>query len=312
MHKTANIKEFKKVIVLFNRNSGKQIFASMLARVNELFKQLKLAVGSKRVQLVDIVSFSQLDAHIDHIVQEQADWVIIAGGDGTIRTVVEKLWDRGYHPYISVFPAGTVNLIAKELQLSSEPLKWMKRISKGIQVPVYLGRANGRLFLTVAGVGFDSLVVDQVTELEKRLLNKMAYIYQSTEIMRKELLFKDWRYSFEVAFDEEEQWHRASSIIVGKSRYYAGRYSLFNGAALSSPVLHAAVFTGHERSDFVRYAAYIAMEALHMDDTIMLRSAKKITIRCNTADFPVELDGDAITVAPVQLSLDERPAVFLA
>ena len=306
------IRDFKKVVVLYNRNSGKQIFASMLARVNELFKRLKLLVGSKRVQLVDIISFTELGAHIDNIVQEQVDWVIIAGGDGTIRTVVEELWNRDYHPYISVFPAGTVNLIAKELQLSNEPAKWMKRISKGVLQKVYLGRANGHVFLTVAGIGFDSLVVDQVGELEKRLLNKMAYVLQSTEIMRKELLFSNWRYSFQVRLDGEEQWRPASSVIVGKSRYYAGRYSLFNEASLGSPVFHIALFQGHERADFLRYATCIAIEALYLDNTIQVCQAKRLELRCNVEGFPVELDGDAITATPMEIFMEPRPAVFIA
>ena len=57
--------------------------------------------------------------------------------------------------------------------------------------------------MTVAGIGFDSLVVDKVTEKEKKLLNKLAYVWQGTEIMRKEFLFNNWRYRFQVRFDDE-------------------------------------------------------------------------------------------------------------
>ena len=115
--------------------------------------------------------------------------------------------------------------------------------------------------LGVAGIGFDSLVVDKVTEKEKKLLNKLAYVWHGTEIMRKEFLFNNWRYRFQVRFDDEEQWYDATSVIVGKSRYYAGRYNLFNGASLSSPLLHAALFTGDKRGDFIRQA--LLQNSLH-------------------------------------------------
>ncbi len=192
-------------------------------------------------ECVKSVLFVQIDDIADKIVAEKVDWVIIAGGDGTIRALIEKLSNRKYVPYISVFPAGTVNLVAKELLVSNDPGKWFKRVSKGVEVPVYLGRANGHVFLTVTGIGFDSLVVGSVTEKEKKLLNKLAYVFQGTELMRKELLFKNWRYRFQVRFDDEDKWYEGSSVIVGKSRYYAGRYNLFNGASLSSPLLHAAI-----------------------------------------------------------------------
>lgn len=308
----AEVMQFKKVVIVYNRNSGKQLFASMMAKINEIFKRLKDQLGFKTVELREIRYFDEIPAIAQEIKDEQVDWVVIAGGDGTIRALVEQLSNKKYLPYISVYPAGTVNLVAKELLMSGDPYKWAKRVLKGVEVPVYLGRANGHVFLTVTGIGFDSLVVDNVTEKEKKLLNKLAYVLQGTEIMRKEVLFNNWRYRFEVRFDDEEAWHECSSVIVGKSRYYAGRYNLFRGASLSTPWLYTALFTGAKRADFIRYAACIAMEALGLDKDIIVRKAKRLEIRCNVEDFAAELDGDAVTTAPLSIELEEEPIKFLA
>ena len=306
------IEKFNKVLIVYNRNSGKQLFASMFARVNEIYKRIKDILGAKRVEMCDIKSFANLEEIALRVVDERVDWVIIAGGDGTIRALIEKLANKNFRPYISVFPAGTVNLVAKELLMGNDPEKWVKRVAKGIVTPVYLGRSNGHVFLTVTGIGFDSLVVNNVTEESKKLLNKMAYVAQGAEIMRKEVAFNNWRYKFEVRFDDEEVWHEASSVIVGKSRYYAGRYYLFRGASLANPLLHVALFTGNTRNDFMRYAACIAMEALTLEKSIVIKTAKKLEIRCNEENFAAELDGDAITSAPLSISLDEVPIKFLA
>lgn len=308
----AEVDKFKKVVIVYNRNSGKQLFASMMAKINEIFKRLKDQLGFKTVELREIKRFDEIPAIAKEMKAEQVDWVVIAGGDGTIRALIEQLSNNNYLPYISVFPAGTVNLVAKELLMSGDPYKWAKRVLKGVEVPVYLGRANGHVFLTVTGIGFDSLVVDNVTEKEKKLLNKLAYVLQGTEIMRKEVLFSNWRYRFQVRFDDEEEWHEASSVIVGKSRYYAGRYNLFRGASLSTPWLYTALFTGAKRADFIRYAACIAMEALGLDKDIVVRRAKRLEIRCNVEDFAAELDGDAVTSAPLSIELEEEPIKFLA
>ena len=284
----------------------------MFASENEIYKCIKSILGAKRTDIIDIKKFADLDDIAERVAVEQVDWVIIAGGDGTIRAFIEKLANKKCFPYISVFPTGTVNLVAKELLMSDEPEKWVKRVSKGIVTPVYLGRTNGHVFLTVTGIGFDSLVVHNVTEESKKLLNKMAYAVQGAELMRKELAFSDWRYMFEVRFDDEEEWQEAASVIVGKSRYYAGRYSLFAGASLSKPELHIALFTGKTRNDFMRYAACIAMEALELEKSIVVRTAQKVEIRCNEEKFAAELDGDDITFAPLKIELDEVPIRFLA
>ena len=312
MPNRVDIAAFQKVMIVYNRNSGKQLFASMLARVNEVKKRLKQVIDPKSLEIVEIKSFEQVEGLAARICQEKYDWIIVAGGDGTLRAIIDVFAKHEHIPYVSVFPAGTVNLVAKELLMSNDPAKWVKRVSKGIVSPVQLGKANGHIFLTVAGIGFDSLVVDNVSELEKKLLSKLAYVWQGTEMMRKEFVYSNWRYKFQVRLDDEEEWYEASSVIVGKSRYYAGRYSLFNGAALCVPQLHVAIFTGDPRADFMRYAAVIAMEALQLDKSIIIRHAQKIEIRCNVEDFAAELDGDAITSAPLQIELHPVPINFLA
>ncbi|WP_297883705.1 diacylglycerol kinase family protein [uncultured Phascolarctobacterium sp.] len=312
MPNRVDISSFQKVMIVYNRNSGKQLFASMLARVNEVKKRLKQFVDPKNLDTVEIRSFQEVEGLATRICQEKYDWVIVAGGDGTLRAMIDVFTRQGSMPYVSVFPAGTVNLVAKELLMSNDPAKWAKRVAKGIVTPVQLGKANGHIFLTVAGIGFDSLVVDNVSELEKKFLSKLAYVWQGTEMMRKEFVYNNWRYQFQVRLDDEEKWYDAASVIVGKSRYYAGRYSLFTGASLSAPQLHVAIFTGNTRADFMRYAAVIAMEALPLDKSIIIKKANKIEIRCNVEDFAAELDGDAITSAPLQIELHPVPINFLA
>lgn len=298
-------------LLVYNENAGRQVFCSMRSRINEVFRLLKRRLGPGNVRLELIGSFGDLYALAASIAARQVDWVIVAGGDGTIRALLERLLLGNCRPYVSVFPAGTANLIAGELLMSAEPAKWIRRIEKGIEVPAYPGWANGHLFLTVAGVGFDSLVVDKVTALEKKVLNKFAYVLQGTETVRRELILSDWQYQFEVRFDEEDVWHTGVSVLAGKSRYYAGRYRLFEGAALASPFFHVALFKKGSRRDFLRYAAAIAMEAINRDESVFIRRAQKLEVRCNKEAFAVELDGDAVTSTPLVLEIGEKPIVFL-
>ena len=312
LHGQIDVRQFKRVFILYNRYSGRQLFASMMSRVNEVYKLLKQELDAE-VELLDVQYFEQMPELAQRAANEKCDWVIIAGGDGTIRAFVEDMLRLDFRPYISVFPAGTVNLIAKEMSLRNEPGRWVYRALKGFMYPLYTARANGSLFLTVASVGFDSLVVDNVGALQKRLLNKFAYVLQSTQLVRRELVFSDWRYAFRVRFDDEDVWHTGSSVIVGKSRYYAGRYNLFQDAALSSPYLHVAVFPGNKRADILKYASLIALEGLNLDKEILCRKAKKVIIESVNLvdDFPVELDGDVVASTPLTLEIMDKPLWFI-
>jgi len=306
-----NLTKFNKIVLVYNRNSGKQIFASMMSRVNEVYKLLHTRFGSDVTEMWDVQKFDQLGEIADRIVANKVDWVIIAGGDGTIRSLIEKIVNQGHRPFFSVFPAGTVNLIAKELLISKEPEKWMRRVSKGLVNPVYFGRANGNLFLTVTGIGFDSLIVDAVTETSKKLLSKFAYVWQGAEMLRKELLWKNWKYEFKVRLDDGE-WLTASTVFVCKSRYYAGRCMLFDNARLSDDCFNVAVFSGCSSRDFMRYSLRIGMGAIKGDKTIHIARARKVEVVCNVPDFPAELDGDVVTVAPLVIGMDSTPLQFLS
>lgn len=307
----AGIKEFKRVILVYNRNSGTQFFSSMATKITEISGALKHLSGACNAELCIIDSFPQVDEIAEKAFRDKADWVIIAGGDGTIRAMIEKMSDRGYFPYISIFPAGTVNLVGKELDISSNTSYWLESVKTGNVVSVYTGRTNGSLFLTVTGIGFDSLVVENVSETEKKVFNKLAYAWEGMDMVRREMLLGNWRYRFKVRFDNEETWHEAVSVIVGKSRYYAGIYCLFKDASISEPILHAALFKGSGRSDFMRYAAAIAKGNLDDVGNIMIKKAREIEICCNEKNFPAELDGDAVEEAPLKIKLVEEPLKFI-
>jgi diacylglycerol kinase (ATP) len=313
LRKRVDVHEFKKIMIVYNANAGKhQFFGAMKQRVAEVMNTLRHELGAKIVEEISLGTFAQVQLVAKRICVEKVDWVVVAGGDGTLRALVEIFVENDYWPYVSVFPAGTVNLVAKELLQNADPERWIKRVMKGIATPIWLGKANDRIFLTVAGIGVDSLVVHGVTETEKKYLSKFAYVRQGSELVRKELFMRNWRYKFQVMIDNDDKWRDASSVIVAKSRYYAGRFSLVDGGSLYSPTLHVCMFTGSKRADFLRYAALIATDLLNLDKTVEIIQAKSVKIRSNVDNFVAELDGDSLVSSPLDISLIDRPLHFIS
>ena len=207
---------------------------------------------------------------------------------------------------------GTVNLLAKEQMMSVEPGKWVKRVSKGTAIPVWLGQANNRVFMTCAGIGIDSMVIDNISATEKKYLSKFAYVLQGTELVKRELLWKDWQYKFQVMIDDDGIWRDAASVIVAKSRYYAGRFSLVDGASLSSPKLHVCLFRGVNKLDLLRYFALLATDSLAADKSVEIIEAQKVEIKCNIEKFAAELDGDCLVSSPLSIRLIPSPIKFIS
>ena len=205
--KKVDIKSFKKVYLVHNHNAGKQtFFAAMHRSVERLADEFIAMYGPAAFSYYRINTFNDAQIVARKACDEQVDWIIIAGGDGTLRAISEVLVERDYMPYVSIYPAGTVNLVAKELAQKTDATSWLMRVEKGITAPVWLGKANDRIFLTVAGIGVDSLVVDMVTPKEKKLLSTLAYVRQSGLVAGNEMLLHPWKYKFEVMIDGDGVW----------------------------------------------------------------------------------------------------------
>ncbi|MEX2142405.1 MAG: diacylglycerol kinase family protein [Pirellulales bacterium] len=82
--------------------------------------------------------------------------VVAAGGDGTASDLVNRT-EPGTP--IALLPLGTENLLARYLRLPRDPAAVAEMIAAGASLSLDVGRANGRLFLLMAGCGFDAEVV---------------------------------------------------------------------------------------------------------------------------------------------------------
>jgi diacylglycerol kinase family enzyme len=85
--------------------------------------------------------------------------VVAAGGDGTVAEVANRL---PADVPIAVFPLGTANLLAGHLGVDGHAPSFAQMVRAGHTQHLDAGRANGRIFLLMAGCGFDADVVRRV------------------------------------------------------------------------------------------------------------------------------------------------------
>jgi len=146
--------------------------------------------------------------------------IAVAGGDGTINEVINGLAGRGDDaPAVGIVPLGTANVLAHELGLGFSAAAVARTMTAGRALLVQPGEAaNGagaRCFSLMAGAGFDAKVVAGVSAPLKRRLGRAAYVWRSLVEARR---YRPVRYEVEI----DGMRHEASSVIVTRSRHYAG------------------------------------------------------------------------------------------
>ena len=108
---------------------------------------------------------------------------IVIGGDGTLRATLQRIIEAdALHPVIPV-PLGTANMMAKYLKISFSDEDLASRIAEAVKaprvVPLDAGRANGQLFIQVAGVGFDAYLIKHLHRRRSGPITPFSYAIPS-------------------------------------------------------------------------------------------------------------------------------------
>jgi diacylglycerol kinase (ATP) len=95
-----------------------------------------------------------------------ADVVLAVGGDGTVNEVARGL--LGSRAALGIVPVGSGNGLARALRIPLHPGAALAALETGVRRRMDVGSLNERLFLNVAGTGFDAAVSQAFHERGRR------------------------------------------------------------------------------------------------------------------------------------------------
>lgn len=212
--------------------------------------------------------------------------VLVAGGDGTVNTVVQGL--VGSKTALGVLPSGTMNVFARELGM---PLLSFKKslevFEKGFIKEVDLFEANDQAFVQMAGIGFDAQVIENTTAETKKILGPLAYLASAVKALGEEPP------KIKVICDDGRV-EEGVCALIGNGSLYGGQVKLFSKADPCDDVLDVLVFTeiGYK---LVRDSVLgIAKGDIDTgNSTVKYLQASSFRVECDR-DVPFEVDGEYV------------------
>ena len=116
------------------------------------------------------IMFTEHPGHATDLAHQYArmgfDAVVAVGGDGTVNEVARGLRDT--NTALGIIPMGSGNGFARHLNIPIRPQKALEMINHSEPISVDYGLANGRLFISTCGTGFDALIADHFAASNKR------------------------------------------------------------------------------------------------------------------------------------------------
>ena len=223
----------------------------------------------------------------------QVDAVVAAGGDGTISEVVNGLLGRNLP--LGIIPLGTANVLAAEIGLSRRPRAMATAIASGSSLRCHLGLANQRHFVMMAGIGFDAHVVKNVSPVLKNLIGKAAYFWTTVHA-----LFCHAPDQHRVTM--EGRTYFASSVVIGKGHFYAGRYICTPDARLDRPFFQVCLFKSSGRWTTLLNILGLLRGKIPTMSNVTLVETDRLRIEGPPGD-PVQGDGEIIASLPLDVRI---------
>lgn len=224
-----------------------------------------------------------------------ADMVVAAGGDGTLGEVAEGL--AGGRAALGILPVGTGNDFARTVRIPRDVAAALAILREGKRKRIDLARIGSRLFLNVAGVGFDAEVARAYHAGRKFGSPALTYVIY---VLRTISSFRPVEMEFDTGDSSFRQ--RALFAVVGNARHYAGGMAITPRAELDDGLLDLMIAGDLSPAETLRALPGVFRGAHLRHPKCSYRQVTRVAIGARRP-VPVMADGEVIGTTPVEVSV---------
>jgi diacylglycerol kinase family enzyme len=293
--------EIKDALLIYNPTSG--------SRRHRRFEEIEHGVrilkdAGIKVELAPTTGPETGTKIARQAVEQRRGMVIACGGDGTINEIVNGL-ARSQVP-LAVLPAGTANILAKELEIPWDiphaarliPGGSIRRIALGIACPINRNggstvASEGRYFLSVAGAGPDGAIVNGVSHDLKKNAGIFAYWAEG------------FRQLFSYGFPEMRvrsggKDRTATIIVVGRTVHYGGPFKITTGANLFEDSFEFLTNSRRSRLGYLACLPAMWLGTLRKKDGIETwKATETVCEPANSEPVYAQVDGEPVGPLPM-------------
>ncbi|ADB29329.1 diacylglycerol kinase catalytic region [Kribbella flavida DSM 17836] len=224
-------------------------------------------------------------------IENESDLVLVAGGDGTVRVVTAALSRTGIP--VGVIPAGTGNLLARNLHIPLDLDDALERILDGRDRRIDLVKVHGDgldtdRFAVMAGLGLDAAIITGAPAQLKAQLGWTAYLVSAARN------FNHPSVKVRIALDDEEPFERrVRTVVIGNVGMLQANIPLLPDARPDDGLLDVVVIAPRRVTQWPVLFWRVMTRTKRTDMYLERRTGRKVEITA-AADVQRQLDGDGI------------------
>lgn len=228
-----------------------------------------------------------------------ATTIFVCGGDGTVNEVAQAMEGTGIP--LGVLPGGTACVLACELGLGTSPVRAAHLLATAIPRDIAAGRlrredGSSRLFLMMAGAGFDARIIHGADLRLKDRIGKLAYWGGALGQLGARLE--------ELDVEVDGVTRRCTFALVTRVRNYGGDFDLAPNASLFSESFEVLLFEGRSVLRFPFYfLAIVSGFPAKMKGLATMRASRVVLTPCAGETVHMQVDGEYAGQLPASIEI---------
>lgn len=284
----------KRVKFIYNPYSGENSIVKNLDKVIDIHQRYGYIVEpfriSKDVQLED--AFDDID--------DNYHYILIAGGDGTIDSVVNIIKKRNMEIPVGFLPVGTANDFAKYLGFPQNVEEACIQILESRPKRFDLGKINNKYFVNVASTGAFTDISQKTDNSMKNSMGKAAYYLKAVEEVKNikniNVCIKSEDYDFKGSI-------YALLVFNGQT---AGNIKFVDGSKADDGLLDVVVIKEEILKSALNNILIMIKKGQFSDmDGVAYFKTSKLQVECEEA-IVTDIDGERGPDFPLTISCERR------
>ncbi|MBP2032436.1 YegS/Rv2252/BmrU family lipid kinase [Clostridium algifaecis] len=269
-----------KVKFIYNPYSGENTIISDIDKVIMIHQKYGYEVVPFRLGMNCNIREAFLD------MDESYNYVLVAGGDGTVDSAVNCMKKLNINIPIAILPVGTANDFAKFIGMPQDVKSACKQILNSNPKALDIGKVNDKYFINVASTGLFTDVSQKTDVNLKNTMGKLAYYVKGLEQLPSLRKLKVKVKSETAVFDGDMY---LMMVFNGQT---AGNLNLAYKAKVDDGMLDVIIIKAGMIKDII--ALFINMiKGDHLENAsgLIYFKANKIEVECSE-DIVTDIDGE--------------------
>jgi YegS/Rv2252/BmrU family lipid kinase len=217
----------------------------------------------------------------------RARLIVAWGGDGTVNEIASAL--MGTTTALGIVPSGSGNGLARELGIAKRPDRALADALAATSArTIDAGELGGRLFVSVAGIGFDAHVA---ACFDRDLTGRRGFGGYARITARELLSYAPCAYR--VSGDTDRTPHRAMLITLANSAQFGNGARIAPAAKVDDGLLDLVVFEEQSRLSTICGLPKLFTGGAARLKGVTIERIKRVVVECERP-IPFHVDGEPV------------------